>query len=131
MKDWFEKFLKSSFELEIWSRGKIIFRSKKPGIKGLIDFIKKYGSRFKDLIVFDKIVGQGVALLAAYLKTKEVYGKTGSKLAVKTLKKFKIKFYFKKIVPKILNKKRDNLCPIERLSSKKIPKEFYNLVKKS
>lgn len=131
MKDRFEKFLKSSFELEIWSKEEIIFRSKKPGIKGLIDFIKKYDQKFRGLMIFDKIVGQGVALLSIYLKAKEVYGKVGSKLATRTLKKFKIKFYFKKIVPKILNKKKDNSCPIEKLSLNKTPKEFYNSIKKS
>lgn len=127
----FEKFLRSSFGLEIWSGEKRIFRSKKKGVQGLIKFIKKYNSRFKDLIIFDKIVGQGVALLAAYLKAKAVYGKTGSKLARKTLKKFKIQFCFQKIVPNILNKKGDGLCSSERLSFKKRPKEFYDLVKNS
>lgn len=129
MKNHFEKFLKSSFGLEIWSAKKIVFRSRKEGIKGLVDFIKKYNYRFKDLIIFDKTLGQGAALLSVYLKVKAVYGKTGSKLAGETLKKFKIKFYFQKIIPNILNKKGDDLCPIEKLSLKKKPKEFYDLIK--
>ena len=37
----FEKFLKSPFGLEIWSGEKIVFRSKKTGVRGLLDFIKK------------------------------------------------------------------------------------------
>ena len=119
----------SRFGLEVWSGDKALFRSKKEGIEGLVDFIKKYDSRFEGLIIFDKIVGRGAALLAVYLKAKAVYGKTGSKSAGRTLKKAKIKFYFHKTVPNILNKKRTGLCPLEKLSLAKKPKEFYNLVK--
>jgi len=129
MKNHFEKFLKSSFGLEIRSKGKIVARSKKAGIKGLVDFIKKHNRRLKDLIIFDKTVGRGVALLSVYLKAKAVYGKTGSKLASKAFKKYKIKFYFNKTIPHILNKKGDGLCPFEKLSLDRKPKEFYSLVK--
>lgn len=125
MKKEFEKFLESPFGLEIWSGDKIVFRSKKAGVKGLTEFIKKYGKRFKGLIIFDKIVGQGAALLAAYLNTEKVYGKTGSKLAAKALKRFKIKFYFQKTVSNILDKKKKNLCPLEKRSFLKTPEEFY------
>ena len=92
MKKQFEKFLKSPWGLEIRQGSKTIFRSKKSGVLGLLDFIKKHGRKYKRMVIFDKIVGQGAALLAAYLKAKEVYGKTGSELAAKNLRKFKIKF---------------------------------------
>lgn len=126
MRRQFEKFLKSSWGLEIWTEEKVIFRSKKSGVKGLLDFIKKYNKRGRGIIIFDKIVGQGAALLAAYLKVKAVYGKTGSKLAAKTLRKFKIKFYFQEICANILNKEKTDLCPLEKLSFSKTPEEFYN-----
>lgn len=125
MKKEFEKFLKSPFGLEIRSGEKIVFRSKKAGVRGLVEFIKRYGKRFKNLIIFDKIVGQGAALLAAYLSAEKVYGKTGSKLAEKTLKRFKIKIYFKKTVDNILDKKKKDLCPLEKKSFSRTPEEFY------
>jgi len=128
MRRQFEKFIKSSWGLEIWCGGKVISRSKKSGVTGLLDFIRKYGRRYKNLVIFDKIVGQGAALLAAYLKVKAVYGKTGSKLAAKTLKRYKIKFYFHKTVTNILNKKKTDLCPFEKLSFSKTPEEFYNFL---
>ena len=82
-------------------------------------------------MIFDKIVGQAVALLAAYLKAREVYGGTGSELAAKALEKYKIKFYFQKTIPNILNQDKTGLCPFEKLSIDKSPTEFYNcLVKK-
>jgi len=129
MKKQFERFLKTAWGLEVWAGEKMVFRSKKAGVAGLLAFINKYDRKYKNLVIFDKIVGQGVALLAAYLKVKMVYGKTGSKLAAKSLRKYKIKFYFHKTVPNILNKKKIDLCPLEKLSFLKTPKEFYNSFK--
>lgn len=130
MRKQFKKFLKSSWGLEIYYQEKAIFKSKKAGVKGLLDFIKKYDRRYGGVVIFDKIVGRGAALLAVYLRAQAFYGKTGSKLARKILKKSKIKFYFQKTVPSILNKKKTDLCPFEKLSLNKTPKQFYNSLKK-
>lgn len=123
--------MKSGWGLEIWQNNRIIFRSKKSGVRGLLDFIKEQGKNFEGLVIFDKIVGQAVALLAAYLKAKEVYGGTGSELAVKTLGKYKIKFDFQKTVPNILNRDQTDLCPMEKISLDKTPEEFYNFLKQN
>jgi len=131
MKDKFEKFVKSKFCLEIYSREKLIFRSKKEGIQGILKFIKKQKKFPKNLIIFDKKIGNAVALLLVYIKAKEVWGVVGSKLAKKTFKKFDIKFYFLKTIPNILNKNGIDICPLEKLSFLKTPREFYELVKNS
>jgi len=125
----FEKFLKSEFGLEIWHQGKIIYRSKKEGIKGLLEFIAKNKKFPKDLIIFDKKVGNAVALLCTYLKTEEVYGVVGSKSAEKTLKENKIKFHFSKTIPNILNKDETDICPMEKMSLGNTPVEFLDLLK--
>ncbi|MDD3399684.1 MAG: DUF1893 domain-containing protein [Candidatus Pacebacteria bacterium] len=125
MKEQFKEFMESSLGLELWSKGDVIYRSKKSGVEGLLDFIGQHGREHEGLIIFDKIVGQGVALLAAYLKAEEVYGITGSKLAAENLEKFKIKFYFEKTVDNILNKDKTDLCPLEKLSFDRSPEEFY------
>jgi len=117
--------MESSLGLELWFNGDIIYISKKSGVEGLLDFIRQYGKKYEGLIIFDKIVGQGVALLAAYLGAKEVYGITGSRLAAKNLEKFKIKFYFEKTIDNILNKNKTDLCPLEKLSFDRSPEEFY------
>jgi hypothetical protein len=125
MKEQFREFTESSLGLEIWSKRGIIYRSKKSGVEGLLDFIGQHGRKHESLVIFDKIVGQGVALLAAYLEAEEVYGITGSKLAAENLEKFKIKFYFEKTVDNILNKDKTDLCPLEKLSFDRSPEEFY------
>lgn len=125
----FQKFLKSGWGLEICRWNEIIFRSKKSGVRGLLDFVNEQGEKREGVIIFDKIVGRAIALLAAYLKAKEVYGGTGSELGDRTLEKYKIKFYFQKIVPNILNRDKTDLCPMEKLSLDKTPEEFYNSLK--
>ena len=125
MQKQFKRFLKSAWELEVWAGERIIFRSKKAGVAGLLAFIQKHDKKYSNLVIFDKIVGRGAALLAAYLKAKEIYGKTGSKLAAKSLRKYKIKFYSQKTVPNILNRDQTGLCPFEKLSLGKTPEKFY------
>jgi len=129
MKKEFEKFVKGKFGLEIRSKNKLIYRSKKENIFGLLEFIKKYGRRSRNLIIFDRKVGNAVALLCAYLKVKEVYGATGSNPAKKTLKKFKIKFHFSKTIPNILNKDETDICPMEKMLLGNTPAEFLDLLK--
>lgn len=126
MKKEFEKFAKGPWGLELWLGTKRVFRSKKSGVRGLLDFINESSKDSKDLVIFDKIVGQAVAFLAAYLKAQEVYGVTGSKLAATALEKFRISFYFQETVPNIMNKDQTDLCPMEKLSFDKSPEEFYN-----
>lgn len=122
----FKKFLLSHFSLEIWSGKKIVFHSKEDGVKGLLKFIRQNNKHFRDFIVFDTKAGNAVALLCAYLKIKTIYSAVGSKIAKKTFKKFKIKFHFLKIIPNILNKTGTDICPMEKLSLSKTPKEFYD-----
>jgi hypothetical protein len=121
----FEKFTQSENLLQIWSGGRIVFESKKNGVAGLLDFIKENNKKFTDLIIFDSKIGNAAALLFTYLGVKEVYGTVGSQLAIKNLDNFKIKFYFKKTIPNILNRDESDLCPFEKLSLDKTPEEFY------
>jgi hypothetical protein len=125
VKQKFEKFVKNGWGLELWLGNDLIFRSKKSGVQGLLDFINEQGTDREGIVIFDKIVGQAVSYLAAYLKAGEVYGITGSKLAGKALDKFGIKFHFQNTVPNILNKDGTDLCPMEKRSGGKTPEEFY------
>ena len=124
----FEEFAKSSLELEIWSREEIIYQSEKSGVAGLLDFIAENGNNRSDLVVFDKIVGRGAALLAAYIGAKEIFGVMGSELAIGCLKELKISFHFNGVVDKILNKDKSDMCPIEKMSLGMGPEAFYRLL---
>jgi hypothetical protein len=69
-------------------------------------------------IAFDKIVGRAAAMLLAHAKVKEVWTPIVSQGAKKYLKKNKIKVEFKKEVRNIMNRKGNDLCPMEKLSRK-------------
>ena len=94
-----------------------------------MEYIEKYNHKFKQPIIFDKKAGRGMALLAMYLNAKTVFATVGSELAQEALKEAKIDFDFKETVPNILNKKGDDLCPMEKFSLEKQPEEFYKLLK--
>jgi hypothetical protein len=125
----FEDFLKSDLTLQVFSENKIIFQSRKEGVRGLVEFIEKYGRENKEIVIFDKVVGNAAALLFAFLGAKEIFSQIGSQLAEKTLKEFKIKYYFKETIVNILNKDETDLCPFEKLSLGKSPQEFYDCLK--
>ena len=59
---------------------------------------------------------------------REVCGPLGSELAVATLKRHNIPYYFDTVVPYI-QKLDGDMCPMERLSMGKGPEEFYEAVK--
>jgi hypothetical protein len=126
-------FAKGKWDLEILSDGEITYQSGEPGIKPVIDFIKKSGTSLlsaqeKNLIIYDKIVGQAVALLFVLLKVKKVYGIIGSKKAEEVLKKSFIPHLFLQTVPYITNRDKTGPCPFEKLSEGKSPEEFWELV---
>lgn len=112
------------FSGKLWSfvlikNGKIIFKSRAPRLEPLILCIKKHKKEMRGAIVFDKIVGRAAAILLVYAKVKEVWTPTISADGKKYLEKNKIKVIFEKEVRCIMNRKGDDLCPMEKLSRKK------------
>lgn len=77
--------------------------------------------------VFDKMVGRAAAILLAYARVKEVWTPMVSKNARKILAGNEIKLIFKKEVRNIMNRKGDDLCPMEKLSRKMKPVELIKL----
>jgi len=124
-----ETFEKSRWHLVIAKNQKIIFKSRARGLKPLIIFINKFGRRYTDLIIFDKIVGRAAALLQAYLKTSMVYTPMISHGAVSVLKKYKISFVASKRVKHIIDLASKELCQWEKLAKNKTLKKFWQLVK--
>lgn len=132
-----KEFEKSDLGLKILSDNRVIFESNQKGITPAVNFLKKFGTDLKNLVIYDRIVGQAVALLFVYLceesplkdrNVKKVLGVTGSEKAEKVLKKYQIPFYFLKTVPYIANREKTTPCPFEKLSEGKTPEEFYQIV---
>jgi len=126
-------FARGAWDLVILLDEVIIYHSDKEdlsgqGIKPVVDFIRKFGTSLKNVVIYDKIVGQAVALLFVFLKVKKVYGVLGSEKAEKVLKKYQIPYLFLKIVPYISNRDKTGPCPFEIKAERKTPEEFWKMV---
>lgn len=111
-------FLGKPWSFVLIKNEKIIYSSKAERLKPLIFCIKKHKKEMRGATVFDRVIGQAAAMLLAHAKVKEIWTPTISQDAKKYLEKNKIKIEFKKKIKNIMNRKGDDLCPMEKLSRK-------------
>jgi len=78
--------------------------------------------------VFDKMVGRAAVILLVYAKVKEIWTPVVSRNAKRILAKNEIKLVFQKEVRNIMNRRGDDLCPMEKLSRKMKPVELIKLL---
>jgi hypothetical protein len=124
------QFVSSEYTLWVYSRDKLIFQSSKEGLVPLLDYIHNFVPHTKGVVVFDRVVGNAAALLLKEALCTEVYSFLGSELAIQSLDGFGIKYYFSKVVTRILNNLGNDICPMEKLSLGKSPEEFYKAVRR-
>ncbi len=127
--DLYKDFITSDDTLRIYDGETLIFSSRKDRLLPLMEYIAAGESGGRGVTVYDKVMGNGAALLAIKLHAREVYSPLGSELAVKTLKKNGIDYHLDKIVPHIKRPDGRGLCPMEELSIGKDPEEFYRALK--
>jgi hypothetical protein len=120
----FSEFLKGGDTLRIYHQGRLIFTSAKPGVLPLLEYARSV-PREKGVTIFDRVVGNAAALLLSMISCRDVYSPLGSQLAEETLRSYGISYHFAETVPFIQNQKREDMCPMERLSLGKDPEEFY------
>ena len=89
------------------------FHSVERGVKPLLDFLKS-DFDFTDFCAADKVIGAGAAHLYVLLKVKSVWAKLISTKAREILKANNITLYFEEEVSHIINRRGDDICPIEK-----------------
>jgi len=124
----FDKFLASSNTLRVYKGGKLIFASDKDRLLPLVEYLEKFASHHRNVVIFDKIMGRAAALLCIKANCREVYSPLGSQLAVEVLGKRGIKYHLTRTVP-CIQTPDEKMCPMELLSIGKEPEEFYQLIK--
>jgi hypothetical protein len=127
--DLYTEFLESDDTLRVYEGDTPVFTSKKGGLRPPVEYIAATASRQQPVTIFDKIMGNAAALLAAMVNCREVYSPLGSELAVRTLDRFGITYHIDKIVPYIQQPDGISMCPMEKLSIGKEPEEFYQELK--
>jgi hypothetical protein len=97
--------------------GRVIASSSREGIADLVGFIETFGDELAGASMADKVVGKAVALLIRYADIVAIYAGMMSESAKEALEGTGIDYSYGKLVPTILNRAGDDLCPMEKLSS--------------
>jgi hypothetical protein len=126
----FEEFLAGGDSLRVYKGDKLIFVSVEDGLLPLLEYIERFAPEYRQVVMFDKIMGNAAALLSVKADCCEVFNPVGSQLAVRTLDKYGVEYHINNIVPYIQKPGQEEMCPMERLSIDKDPEEFYEAVKK-
>ena len=95
----------------------------------MASFVDRVAPHHRQVVIFDKIMGNAAALLSVKASCQKVYSPLGSQLAVKTLDEYGIKYHLTEIVPYIQKPNSEDMCPMEKLSINKEPEEFYEIIK--
>ncbi len=102
--------------LVLAKNGEVIASSSRQGIVDLVRFAEALGDELIGASIADKVVGKAVALLVRYAGITAVYAVTMSQSAEATLEGTGIKYSYGKLIPTIMNRTGDDLCPMEKLS---------------
>jgi len=121
----FKEFVASDDTLWVYKGDKLVFSSRKDRLLPLMEYLDRFAPEYTGVVIFDKIIGNAAALLAAKAQCQEVFSPLGSELAAQTLEKYGIAYHFTRIVPAIQRIDGEDMCPMEKLSLGKEPEEFY------
>lgn len=84
------------------------------GIRPLVCWLADDADALQGAVVADRIVGRAAAFLAVYGGARAVYGEVMSEGAAALLEYAGIAYSYKTFTDKIINRKGDGLCPMER-----------------
>ncbi len=125
----FDRFLPSEDTLRVYEGGKLVFSSDKDRLVPLLEYLESHATLHRDVVIFDKIIGNAAALLAIKAGCREVWSPLGSELAASTLDRYGVKYHFVATVSCIQRADGEDMCPMEKLSLNKEPDEFYRIMR--
>jgi len=109
---------------------RVIFETGARGVSGLLKAIEELNGEMRGSSVADRIVGRAAAQLFVYSGVVAVFAVTASDGGIRVLQENDIFLEFEHKVPYILNSKRTDVCPFEKLASSfRSPKEAYEGLK--
>lgn len=112
-----ETLLKDGLTFVLAKNGGVLFRSKSHGIGDLLAMLDKVGRQTEGASLADSIVGRAAALVCVYARILAVYGASMSEGAKSILIAHSIHYEFGALVPRILNRARDDVCPFDKAVS--------------
>lgn len=109
----------------------ILAESTEKGVAPFFFAVREFHDQLKGTSLADKIVGKAVALLSVYSQITSVYTLLTSQPAVKVLDYYNTFLEADRVVEMILNRTRDDQCPIEKIVlHTDEPEEAFMLLKR-
>ena len=128
--DIFTEFLSSADTLRVYDNGRRVFSSTQDRLIPLMEYLDGRTVSHRQVVIYDKIMGNAAALLAVKADARQVFSPLGSDLAIATLDSFSIRHHLLKTVPHIMRPDGSDWCPMEKLSVGRTPEEFYKEMKR-
>ncbi len=98
------------------------------GIAPILSLLEKNPDFLKGAYVADKVIGKAAAFLLVYAGIERLYARTLSKLAVQVLDDHFLTYEYDQLVPNIINRAGDGMCPMEqKVLNISDPAEAYRL----
>ena len=95
--------------------GEILFTSVKKGIQPFFDALEqRKKEEYIGCSIADRVIGKAALMLAAYIGAKEVYTPLASQHALDAALKLDLDLETDKVVPFIINRTQDGMCPMEK-----------------
>lgn len=85
------------------------------GVKDLYNLLTLEPEALKGAMIADKVVGKGAAALMIAGGAAWVYTDIVSHAAMELFRKSYVEVEFKELVPNIINRSGDDICPVEKL----------------
>ena len=108
---------KDDLTLALAKNAQLLYKSKSHGVIDMITMIDELGELTQGASLADSVVGRAAALLCVYSGIVNVYGSRMSEGALSILKARGIHHEFGELVPRILNRKMDDVCPFDKAVS--------------
>ena len=124
----FNEFLTGDDTLRVYKDDRLIYNSNKDGLQPLLEYIDRF-THYRQVVIFDKIIGNAAALMSIKASCREVYSPLGGRIATKTLDKYNITNHISEIVSYIRESDGTDMCPMEKLSIDTEPEEFYEVIR--
>ncbi|MDI3534455.1 MAG: hypothetical protein PWQ82_820 [Thermosediminibacterales bacterium] len=106
-----------NLSLVVVKNKKVISTKTGRGVKPLMETLEELGSDLNGASIADKVVGRGSAAVMATGQVSSLYTPVITRWALNFLKQKGVIVKHEKIVPNILNRKKTDLCPVEKLTS--------------
>jgi hypothetical protein len=125
-----KRLIQKNLSLVIVKDGKVLFETESHGVGDLLKAVSRLGDDMRDASVADRIVGRAAALLFVFSGVKAVFAVTASDGGIEELKKNSIFCEYENKVTNILNLKKTDACPFEKLVAKlSNPEKAYEVLK--